>query len=403
MLQTNQANESVKKKPQISFSGKSISETDKQTKEQAGDLILSDEEIDNLLFEEIINWEEEDELTFEMPDWYQFYAIELGWGYAENPLGAAYNPQNSQFSELNFESFFLNQKKTQQEMLFYLFAEGKNFYELKSEEIAGLILSQFDYTYKPPGEKRSYGLRFQHTYFDQGMDFSELDSPPDRTKITSNLSEIAPNFKWIGENGEEGKFELNWSRERLQQFADRNSKFRISASLSNKSAKPVKWQGKIFHSLCKFKDRTPKDASGSKLEGNLETKHIGLSTRLSSASTSGWAKDLSLSSGIEKVKANTGGFYDYYRFKTSMEKKFETDNWESEMSAGYNRTRYSERLINNMELFAKDHWSFEVGLSRALNEYWKTYARWIHDSDRSNHPDYAFESNFWSFGMAWEK
>ena len=59
--QTNQANESVKKKPQISFSGKSISETDKQTKEQAGDLILSDEEIDNLLFEEIINWEEEDE------------------------------------------------------------------------------------------------------------------------------------------------------------------------------------------------------------------------------------------------------------------------------------------------------------------------------------------------------
>ena len=82
--------------------------------------------------------------------------------------------------------------------MIYLLAEGKNFYQLKSEEISGLILSQFEYTYKPTGEDRSYGLQFQHTYFDQGMDFSELGNPPDLKRSPPN----ALNFPRIS-NGQE--------------------------------------------------------------------------------------------------------------------------------------------------------------------------------------------------------
>ncbi|HAF58699.1 MAG TPA: hypothetical protein DCL00_03840, partial [Opitutae bacterium] len=64
---------------------------------------------------------------------------------------------------------------------------------------------------------------------------------------------------------------------------------------------------------------------------------------------------------------------------------------------------YSRRLVDNQEKFSKDHWSLELGIFRELNQYWKTYAKWMHESDSSNDPDFAYESNFWSLGMAWEK
>ncbi|MEK9772839.1 MAG: hypothetical protein VW576_04685 [Opitutae bacterium] len=374
-----------------------------RSKDKENKTTLSDEEINQLLFDELFMWEEEEEeLLVETSDWYKFYALELGGGYADNPLGAAHNPESSSFAELNLESFLLSQKNPQHEVLIYLFGEAKNFFELEKDEIAGLVLSQFDYSYKPPTSKQSYGLRFQHTYFDQPMDMSTLGSP-ERLKITSLRSEISPNLKWKGDNGEEGKVELSWSEERLRQFEDQSSKFGISASLSNKSTHPFKWYAKVFHIMSDFKDRIAKDGLGNPLNGNSKTKHIGLSTKLTSASEDGWSKGISIGSTIEKVKDNQGGYYNYHRLKTSLGKKFETEKWESEISLGHNRTRYSERLVNNQGKFSKDYWSIELGINRELKEDWKTYAKWMHETDSSNDPNYAFENNIWSVGLAWEK
>ena len=300
------------------------------------------------------------------------------------------------------ESFVINQKNPQHETLIYLIAEGKNFFELENDEIAGLVLSQFDYSYKPPASQQSYGLRFQHTYFDQPMDMSSIDYPY-RVKITSQRSEISPYLKWKGDNGEEGKVELYWNKERLRQFDDQSSKFGISASFSNKTTRPLKWNAKLFHIKSDFKDRISKDGSGNDLNGNSKTKHIGLSTKLTSASEDGWSKGISIGSTIEKVKDNQGGYYNYHRLKTSLGKKFETEKWESEISIGHHRTRYSERLVNNQGKFSKDHWSVELGINRELKEDWKTYAKWMHETDRSNDPNYTFDNNLWSVGLAWEK
>ena len=79
---------------------------------------------------------EKDELDIilETPDWYQFYAAEMGWGYSDNPMGAAHNTESSSFAELNLESFF-STKKPAALGLDLPVAEGKNFYQLKSEEI----------------------------------------------------------------------------------------------------------------------------------------------------------------------------------------------------------------------------------------------------------------------------
>ena len=64
--------------------------------------------------------------------------------------------------------------------------------------------------------------------------------------------------------------------------------------------------------------------------------------------------------------------------------------------------RYSERLVDNQGKFSKDHWSVEVGINR-VKEDWKTYAKWMHESDRSNDPNYTFDNSIWSVGLAWEK
>ena len=88
--------------------------------------------------------------------------------------------------------------------------------------------------------------------------------------------------------------------------------------------------------------------------------------------------------------------------KQPFGKKWETERWASDLSLGYNRTNYSQRLVDNQEKFSKDHWSLELGIFRELNQYWKTYAKWMHESDSSNDPDFAYESNFWSLGMAWK-
>jgi hypothetical protein len=374
-----------------------------RSKESENKATLSDEEINILLFGELFDLEEEEEeLLVEISDWYKSYAFELGGGYADNPLGAAHDPESSLFAELNLESFFLSQTNTQHETLIYLFAEAKNFFELEKDEIAGLVLSQFDYSYKPPASKQSFGLRFQHTYFDQPMDMSTLGSPY-RLKITSQRSEISPNLKWKGDNGEEGKVELSWSEERLRQFEDQSSKFGISASLSNKTTSPLKWHAKVFHLKSDFKDRIAKDGLGNELNGNSKTKHIGLSTKLTTASENGWSKGISIGSSIEKVKDNQGGYYNYHRLKTSLGKKFETEKWESEISLDHHRTRYSERQVNNKGKFSKDHWSVELGINRELKEDWKTYAKWMHETDRSNDPNYTFKNNIWSVGLAWEK
>ena len=374
-----------------------------RSKDKEKKTTLSDEEINDLLFDELFEWEEEEEeLLVETTDWYKFYAFELGGGYADNPLGAAHDPESSSFAELNLESFFLNQTNPQHETLIYLFAEAKNFFELEKDEIAGLVLSQFDYSYKPPTSKQSYGLRFQHTYFDQPMDMSTLGSPY-RLKITSQRSEISPNLKWKGDNGEEGKVELSWGKERLRQFEDQSSKFGISVSLSNKTTRPLKWHAKVFHLKSDFKDRIAKDGLGNDLNGNSKTKHIGLTTKFTTATEKGWSKGISIGSSIEKVKDNQGGYYNYHRLKTSLGKKFETEKWESEISLGHQHTRYSERLVNNQGTFTKDNWSVELGINRELKEDWKTYAKWMHETDRSNDPNYTFENNIWSVGLAWEK
>ena len=189
--------------------------------------------------------DEEVDIILETPDWYQFYAAEMGWGYSDNPMGAAHNTESSSFAELNLESFFLNQKNPQHQALIYLLAEGKNFYQLKSEEISGLILSQFEYTYKPTGEDHM-DFNSSIPILIKGMDFSEQCNPPDPQRSPPN----ALNFPRIS-NGQETARERRKITTELEQgettaISRSKYKFGISVSLSNQYAEPTKMAGKII-------------------------------------------------------------------------------------------------------------------------------------------------------------
>ena len=72
----------------------------------------------------------------------------------------------------------------------------------------------------------------------------------------------------MGDNGEEVHKGTELSEERLRQFEDQSSKIGISASLSNKTTRPLEVDAKVFILKSDFKDRVAKDGLGNDLNGN---------------------------------------------------------------------------------------------------------------------------------------
>lgn len=365
--------------------------------------LLTDEEISALLFDDLA--EKKSLLTFfteDPSDWQVFLSSEAGTGYADNPLYASYNPQQSLFAELSLEAFFLSQENTDHHALVYFYAEGKNFFELQEENLSCLALSQFDYSYSPGGVSHAVGFRALHTFNDQGMDFSEIGES-NRMKVTVNKSEFAPFWKWSGKRGLVSKLETSVGMESMRGYADDKTEFGFAAIFEKTDGNLFDWSAKFYRERLDFKDRTPREGSGNAIEGNLAATKVGTRLTIKPIAVAPLFNGLKLSGRWEKASDGAGGYYDHDRFKFSASKTFSSGPWESALSAGFGKAWYSHRMIGENQLFQKDSFSLQFGITRKLDEFWKTYARWNHEKDRSNDPDYSYESNFWSVGVSWEK
>ena len=369
--------------------------------------LLTDEEITELLFGDLDEWESEEEvevdelLPIETSGWLKFYLAEFGLGYSDNPLYAAYNPKSSRYAEFTLESFFLSQQDPEQKALLYLYGDGKKFADLE-EDMSGLLLALVDYTFAPSASSLSYGAKVQHTYYDQGMDFSNLGST-NRLKVTSNKSMISPSINWVDDDGFSAKFELGWGKETMRQFADKNYIRTLSFTFGEEENEWINWQAKYELSNTDYKDRDAKNGSGEVTSGRVKIRKNGASILLSPQKENLWTKGTKLKAGYIKARNSDGGYYDYQRWMFSLGREIQSEPWESDFSAGYNSTRYSERLIGSNSLFSKDGWNFGLRITREIDPYWKTYIKWAREEDRSNDPEYSYQSNFWSLGLSWEK
>ena len=368
------------------------------------DLSLSDEEIEELLFGDLIDLETDEPEIQEMSNWMQFYLFELGIGHADNPLYAAYTPQASGYAEITAESFFIHQSNPSRKALLYFYGEGKKFTELEEQDSSGLFLALLDYTYQPEESPLSFGQKLQHTYNDQSMDLSDLVTP-NRTKITSNKSQASTRMKWEDKNDIKAVWEIGIGKgnNNSEESTDRSSEFRVTFSLGKKGNRWMDWEGKYFRKATDFKDRPAKNGFGNEIDGKVKIHESGASFTLQPKFENRFSRGTKVKTGFTRARNGDGGYYDFNRWKISLSKELEIDPWESSFSLVYKSTDYLERLTDKNEKFQKKGWNIDLRISRLINSHWKTFVKWTGEEDRSNDPDYSYQSNFWSWGLNWEK
>jgi hypothetical protein len=379
----------------------SMDNGEEETTEVSIYVSLSDEEINDLLFGDLIDETDEPEIQ-EESNWMKFYLFELGIGHADNPLYAAYNPQSSGYAGITAESFFIHQSDPSRKALLYFYGEGKKFTELDEQDSSGLLLALLDYTYQPDASPFSFGQKLQHTYNSQGMDFSDLGTP-NRTKITSNKSQVSTRMIWEDENQMKAVWEIGLGKSSLEEFADRSSEFSVGFTLGKKGNRWMNWEGKYFRKATDFKDRTAKDESGTEIDGKVKINESGASLSLEPKFENRFSQGTKVKTAFTRARNGDGGYYDFNRWKISVSKELEIDPWESTFSLGYKSTDYLERLTDKNEKFQKNGWNLDLCISRLINSDWKTFLKWTGEEDQSNDPDYSYQSNFWSWGLSWEK
>jgi hypothetical protein len=373
-----------------------------QKKETGSDPSLSDEEIEELLFGDLNDLETDEPVIQEVSNWMKFYLFELGVGHADNPLYAAYTPKASGYAEITAESFFIHQSNPSRKALLYFYGEGKKFSELDEQDSSGLLLALLDYTYQPEESPLSFGQKLQHTYYNQGMDFSDLGSPY-RTKITSNKSQTSTRMIWENESQMKAVWEIALGKSSLEEFADRSSEFSVSFTLGKKGNRWMDWEGKYFRKATDFRDRTAKDESGTEIDGKVKIHESGASLSVEPKFENRFSRGTKVKTVFTRARNGDGGYYDFNRWKISLSKELEIEPWESTFSLGYKSIDYLERLTDKSEKFQKNGWNLDLRISRLINSHWKTFVKWTGEEDRSNDPDYSYQSNFWSWGLSWEK
>jgi hypothetical protein len=363
---------------------------------------LTDEEIEELLFGDLKDEEPDKPEIVEASNWMQFYLFELGIGHADNPLYAAYNPQSSGYAEITAESFFIHQSNPSRKTLLYFYGEGKKFSELDEQDSSGLLLALLDYTYQPKASSLSFGQKLQHTYYNQGMDFSDLGTPY-RTQITSNKSQASTRMIWEDENQMKAVWEIGLGKSSLEEFADRSSEFSVGFTLGKKGNRWMDWEGKYFRKATDFKDRPARDESGTEIDGKVKLHESGASLTFLPNFENRFSQGTKVKTAFTRARNGDGGYYDFNRWKISLNKEWGIDPWESTLSLAYKSTDYLERLTDQNEKFQKNGWNLDLSISRLINSHWKTFVKWTGEEDQANDPDYSYQSNFWSWGLSWEK
>jgi hypothetical protein len=365
---------------------------------------LSDEEIDHLLFGNLFS----DDLTgldtqpAPSPSWFHSLTLGSGAGYADNPLYGNYNPNGSAFGFLDLETLSLNQENPQYDLLIYFFAEGKKFTDLGKEDVSGLALGQFDYTFSPTSSSFAYGIRLQHTYYDQGMDFSEIDLPY-RMKITSNRSAIHPRIMWYSSHDLSAVLDLGLEKEVYANIEDESMDFQIALEFSGEISDNWEWSTALKGKETKYLDRIPKTDDGTVLNGNLKSQSLNSSFALQYDHPDEIWEKTGLKIAHKMTVDSQGGYYDYNRWRLSFSQDLGWHPWMINLSGGIGDTRYTKRKLSTQDKLHRQSLNFDLGISRFLGEDWKTFFNWNHEEENSNDSSFSYESNFWSVGMSWEK
>ena len=152
-----------------------------------------------------------------------------------------------------------------------------------------------------------------------------------------------------------------------------------------------------------YRDRTPKTADGSILNGKLESHTIEALLGLSYTLPLYGFEKTGMKVGHKTTRDKKGTYYDYDRLKIALSQGIEFHPWSFDASSGYGNTSYTSRKLDNGETLERRNWNINLGVSRSISDNWSSFLRWNHEKENSNDSSFSYSSNFWTIGMNWER
>lgn len=364
--------------------------------------MITDEEVDELLFGDLFSEDLDEESEFDyLPRWYNSLKLETAIGYADNPLYANYQPQGSAFGFLGLEALSMSQASSVHQLLLYFLGEGKKYTDLDDQDLAGMMIGQIDYSFNPAASSFGYGLRIQQTYFDQGMDFSEIGLPY-RMKVVSNRSGIRPRINWQLNESLKSELEVGFEQEVYQSINDTSEDLLMAMKLSGELDERWKWKTGFSAKNTNFKHRNPKTADGNVTGSKLTAKIVEASTSIEYQHDHRNFEETELKIGFKRFMDEQGDYYDYQRCKIIFAQGLSFEPWSADFSMGYSETSYGYRLLDGGQILERSGLNFDLSISYQISEHWISYMKWNHESEKSNDPSYLMDANSWRLGVTWE-
>jgi len=358
--------------------------------------MITDEEVDELLFGDLFSEDLDEESEFDyLPRWYNSLKLETAIGYADNPLYANYQPQGSAFGFLGLEALSMSQASSVHQLLLYFLGEGKKYTDLRDQDLAGMMIGQIDYSFNPASSSFGYGLRIQHTYFDQGMDFSEI-----RMKVVSNRSGIRPRINWQLNESLKSELEVGFEQEVYQSNDDTSEDLLMAMKLSGELDERWKWKTGFSAKNTNFKHRNPKTADGNVT--GMTAKIVEASTSIEYQHDHRNFEETEFKIGFKRFMDKEGDYYDYQRWKIIINQGLSFEPWSADFSMGYSETSYGYRLLDGGQILERSGLNFDLSISYQISEHWISYMKWNHESEKSNDPSYLMDANSWRLGVTWE-
>jgi dihydroneopterin aldolase len=304
--------------------------------------------------------------------------------------------------EFEAESFLLRQADPDYLSYFYFYGEGKRFLEVDQHKLSGILLVQGEHSYRPKNSPGSGGLKLRHTYYDQAFDFSDLGLPFSM-QVQSNKSEIIPHFGFQLTPKIKLSAETAFGIDRYDNPSENNSDQKIQVNLTAKQSEQTTLHAKIFHHSIRYDERKKKDGDGTNLlEGNLQTKKIGISGSWEKQSKNPWLDTLGAELKYSQLSDNAGAYYDYSKISAKLSHEIKGKKWKSVTGLGWANYLYDIRTVSPGAQFERQSYGVDLLVTRKISAEWETYLKWQYEEDQSNARDYEYYTNFWALGVKWE-
>jgi len=342
-------------------------------------------------------------IDLDLPTWDVSGEIEAGYGYNNNVLLAAFDPDGSALVRATANALAWRMPKNGFEAIGYLDASYTRYFSAATDD-ATLVIGRAEGRWRP-GKAWRLALAAQGIFQDEVIDASSLES--DFTSVHAQLGSAAliPSAEWT--------FARDWSwtlrpavrrfdyRAPLDDFTEAEIETTFARDLG-RAGRPVI----ALRSLWRDYDSRPQAGpAGRPLYGTelkVQQHNVEFRHDLEREGTAPW--NARLRAGFLQNRDNGSGYFDYDRRNVDLSGSYEHGAWSLEMEAGWRTYDYLIQLAGfgiDPQHRARDEWRAFLRTEYALRETLVLFAELEYVDSRSNDPFAAYDNSVVVAGVKW--